>query len=112
MICPVLEEGMTTVSVYLPKEARWYRFPSGVEFEPIEDALILVDAPLDEVVLFVRGGVVFPTQTPGINTNVSSQNPFELVISIDANGWAEGRLYFDDGDSAGKPFDFRRITLL
>jgi len=98
----VLEEGVRVIPIYFPRNAVWYELSTGIRVEdPTEDKPVLVDAPLEKVNVFLRGGVILPTQEPAINTNLSSQNPFELVISLDENSRAEGRLYFDDGDSAG-----------
>ena len=60
-----------------------------------------MDAPLDFINVHFRGGVIYPTQEPAVNTELSRKNPFGLVIALDDTGMAEGRLYIDDGDSIG-----------
>lgn len=57
LVCPVLEQGATSRTVYLPK-GQWYNFwthellNGGNEYE--------VDAPLEDMPLFVRAGSVLP----------------------------------------------------
>ncbi len=86
---------MTHIPIYLPPESTWYKFPNGFE-HPVGNQL--VPAPLDKVVLFARGGVILPTQQPALNTDLSRQNPFSLIIPPDGDNRAEGTLYYDDGD--------------
>ncbi|ODM92559.1 Maltase-glucoamylase, intestinal, partial [Orchesella cincta] len=42
-----------------------------------------------------------PTQEPALNTELSRNNPFGLIVALDDEGKAKGSLYFDDGDSIG-----------
>lgn len=96
MISPVLEEGLTSIDVYFP-EARWFNYHTGVEVNARGNA-ITVPAPLDFINLHLRGGIVYPTQEPAINTELSRQNPFGLMVVLDEFNRAEGQMYYDDGE--------------
>ena len=65
-------------------------------------AYVTLAAPFDFVNVHVHGGKIIPTQQPAANTELSKQNPFGLIVALDANGEASGNLYLDDGDSIGK----------
>jgi alpha-glucosidase (family GH31 glycosyl hydrolase) len=52
--------------------------------------------------LHVRGGNILPTQEPALNTMLSRENPFGLIVALDETNSAGGSLYYDDGDSVGK----------
>ncbi|CAG7725698.1 unnamed protein product, partial [Allacma fusca] len=54
---------------------------------------------MDYIPLHVRGGVIYPTQEPALNTVLSRQNPLGLIVALDDNNRSEGILYYDDGES-------------
>uniref|UniRef100_A0A8C4TN34 alpha-glucosidase n=1 Tax=Falco tinnunculus TaxID=100819 RepID=A0A8C4TN34_FALTI len=62
-----------------------------------------VAAPLSKIPLFIRGGYILPEQAPATTTTKSRLNPFGLIIALDEQGEASGSLFWDDGDSIGKP---------
>jgi alpha-glucosidase (family GH31 glycosyl hydrolase) len=96
LISPVLEEGVTQLEAYFPSGARWFDYYTGSEVPTGQQTL---DAPLDHINVHVRGGGVYPTQAPALNTVLSRQNPFGLIIALSQDGTASGKLYVDDGDS-------------
>uniref|UniRef100_A0A4W3K2V3 alpha-glucosidase n=1 Tax=Callorhinchus milii TaxID=7868 RepID=A0A4W3K2V3_CALMI len=60
---------------------------------------VTLQLPEDKLGLHVRGGFVFPTQQPANSTFYSRKNPMGLLIALDEQGRAEGRLFWDDGES-------------
>ena len=74
--------------------------------------MITVDAPLDVVPIFVRGGAMIPV---GPSLNYVGEKPVDPItfnIYPDDAGSASGSLYEDDGLSpAYKTGAFRRTTL-
>ena len=74
--------------------------------------MITVDAPLDVVPIFVRGGAMIPV---GPSLNYVGEKPVDPItfnIYPDDAGSASGSLYEDDGLSpAYKTGGFRRTTL-
>ncbi|OZC08404.1 glycosyl hydrolase, family 31 [Onchocerca flexuosa] len=103
MIVPVYQEGVTSVSGYLPSTT-WYSVrdfdygtlakPGRSEFRASKDELIPV---------FVKGGIVIPRQRPNMTTTASRNNPFEILITI-GSGKSSGMLYWDDGESIVEDF--------
>lgn len=97
MIAPVLTEATERIEVYLP-HSLWYDFYShrlvsgGGKWTNVE-------APLDTIPLFIRGGSILPTQAPQATTTLSRQNPFDLIVALNEKGQALGDLYWDDGES-------------
>lgn len=58
-----------------------------------------LEAPLGHIPLHIRGGNILPTQEPGYTIAQSRENPFGLIVALDKNGNAQGKLYLDDGES-------------
>ncbi|KAG2733880.1 hypothetical protein G9P44_003405 [Scheffersomyces stipitis] len=56
-------------------------------------------APLGHIPLHVRGGHILPLQEPGYTVAESRENPFALLVALDNEGNASGKLYLDDGES-------------
>ncbi|KAM4693329.1 maltase-glucoamylase-like [Discoglossus pictus] len=97
MISPVLEEGHTTVTAYIPK-ARWYDYYTGRQVNETGKWLTL-PAPLEHINLHIRGGYIIPWQEPANNTFYSRQRFMGLIVALDENGQAQGNLFWDDGSS-------------
>uniref|UniRef100_A0A914DF42 Glycosyl hydrolase family 31 C-terminal domain-containing protein n=1 Tax=Acrobeloides nanus TaxID=290746 RepID=A0A914DF42_9BILA len=84
MIAPVVQPGVDSVKVYLPKDSQWYSIydysygqvqPSGYETYP---------APMDYLIpVFVRGGHILPRQRPGMTTTASRKNELQLLIALE-----------------------------
>lgn len=110
MIIPVLNEGDTTVSSYLPNEATWYSLRSSEFGNVFGPGNVQFDAPTTELIpVLARGGVIIPRQAPNTTTTLSRLNPFELLIPLhfDKSGnplQANGKMYWDDGDSIIEDF--------
>ncbi len=99
LISPVLTEGSTSVNAYFPN-ARVYNYFNGAE-ENVRGGFVNIETPLDKINVHVVGGNVIPTQEPAVNTQISRNNPFGLIVALDESGTATGSLFYDDGDSIG-----------
>jgi len=106
---PVVTAGQRAREVYLPR-GRWYDFWTGVARTGGD--LIRVEAALDQLPLFVRGGSILPTTEPMNYTGEKPWDPLRFEIYPDENGAAAGSLYEDDGASpAYLTGDFRRTEV-
>jgi alpha-glucosidase (family GH31 glycosyl hydrolase) len=95
LVFPVLDANSTHVDVVKPPGV-WYDFFTG---EAIKGDFVK-EVSLDEIAVFVRGGRIVPLyRTPGQATLNTITTPLTLLIAGDANGYAEGSLYLDDGVS-------------
>ncbi|CAD6197216.1 unnamed protein product [Caenorhabditis auriculariae] len=104
LIAPVLKQGATSVNVYLPED-RWYSLSDMTYGIIVSEGYRTMSAPTTSLIpVFVRGGSIIPRQTPAITTDATRQNPFEALVAPDANGNAEGVLYWDDGETIVKDF--------
>lgn len=109
LAAPVLKAGATARLVYLPK-GTWFDFWTGARHEG--GRMIRVDAPLETVPLFVRGGSILPLG-PEMNwVGEKPSAPITFRIYPDAQGRAAVSLYEDDGISpAYKQGAFRRTAV-
>lgn len=96
LISPVLDINKRTVVAYFPN-SRWFDFYNGKEIEETIRAHEL-DAPLDHLLLHVRGGSILVTQKSALNTRQSRLNNFGLLIAPNETNEAIGDLYWDGGE--------------
>ena len=109
LAAPVVKSGQTSRMVYLP-EGVWYDFWTGNAVPG--GSMIRVNAPLDVVPLFVRGGSILPL-APAMNfIGEKPWDPLRFAIYPDGKGTASASLYEDDGVSpAAEQGVYRRTRL-
>ncbi len=94
LVAPVVNDGETERSVYLPADT-WYDFWSGKRYTgPIS---IVVDAPLGFIPMFARAGGVIPMQQIVEHTGQAPIDPLTFEIYPSAN--STRRYYEDDGNT-------------
>ena len=94
LVSPVLDEGATQRSLYLPAGTRWFDFWTG---RPDKGgATVTVEAPIYRIPLAVREGSILPLG-PAIEYAGQATDPIELRVYPGANG--DFTLYEDEGDS-------------
>lgn len=98
LVKPIVNGGVERTSVYLPGEgAVWYhvfegykRYAGGVEHAD-------VPAPIESTPVFQRGGSVIARKNRVRRSSALMRNdPYTLVVALDAAQTAAGRLYLDD----------------
>jgi alpha-glucosidase len=109
LVAPILKPDVTRRLVYLP-EGSWYDYWTNKKFSG--GTVINVEAPLDVVPMFVRGGAIIPTG-PALNyIGEKPVDPITFTIYPDNKGLASTSLYEDDGLSpAYKKGAFRRTAI-
>ncbi len=109
LVAPILSPRVTQRLVYLPPGI-WYDYWTNKKFSG--GTMIRVDAPLETVPMFVRGGAII-VKGPAMNyVNEKPRDPLTFEIYRDENGEARGILYEDDGNSpAYKQGISRRTTI-
>jgi alpha-glucosidase len=93
LIAPVVEEGATQRRVYLPA-SEWFDFWSGARHSGPQT--LTVDAPLDVLPLFVRGGAVIPFWPVQQYVGEKPVETLELRAYL-SPGEHSSLLYEDDG---------------
>lgn len=94
LAAPVLRAGERGREVYLPA-GLWYDFWTAA---PIPDGgFFRVDAPIDHLPLYVRGGSIIPSTDSMNFVDEKPWDPIRFAIYPDARGAAAGTLYEDDG---------------
>ncbi|DAZ97242.1 TPA: hypothetical protein N0F65_010404 [Lagenidium giganteum] len=101
LVKPIVEQGVTATNVFLPgKDAVWYhvtggykRFAGGVVHND-------VPAPIEATPVFQRGGSIIPRKNRVRRSSaLMRRDPITLVVALDANLEANGKLYVDDEDT-------------
>ena len=96
LVAPVLEPGVRSRAVYLPK-GKWYDFWTGEALASAGETRRIA-APVERIPVFVRAGTIVPTMEPPAST--AGAFPLRHVI-LDAwpaaDGSAAGTVYLDDG---------------
>ncbi len=94
LAAPVLHEGDTKRSVYLPK-GDWYDYRTGRKYEGGQS--IQLSVTLDSIPLFVRGGGFIFRQPVVQDTAEMPGNPLQVLIAPADD--STGALYEDDGET-------------
>jgi len=100
LVSPILEQGNSERSAYLPTTSVWYDFYS---LQKVTGGGVTLTSSLsvetDSVPLHVRGGAILPSHLPGLTTKQTRTNNMTLTVYLDDSGVASGLLYLDDGES-------------
>ncbi|KAK7185426.1 glycosyl hydrolase family 31 [Paraphaeosphaeria sporulosa] len=70
-------------------------FPDEVHAVPGQN--VTLEAPLEHIPVYVRGGTVIAYQTPANTTTHMKQNPWTIIAALDSNQAASGELFLHDG---------------
>ncbi|KAJ3125695.1 hypothetical protein HK098_008287 [Nowakowskiella sp. JEL0407] len=104
LIKPVVEAGVSSVTVKLPKSQLWYDYSTYKPVKPQSNDELKVDTPLRKIPVFLRGGSILPRrERMRRSSSLMLHDPITLIVVLDANGSAKGSLYLDDG----KSYDFK-----
>ena len=95
LVAPVIENNGRHRAIYLPR-GRWFNFWTNEQVQG--DTEVVVEAPLDQIPLFVRGGSIVPMQEE--TQFVEENNNFKLYLHIYPDeGTFVRSFYEDDGKS-------------
>ena len=106
MASPITKPNERKKSTYFPNEL-FYDFYTGELINPEGEILKEVDAPLDKMPLFARGGFITPIQQSNLdykNLQEMRYQPIQLLIALDRDYQAQGKLMLDDGISNNKKY--------
>ncbi|WKL58882.1 glycoside hydrolase family 31 protein [Asticcacaulis sp. ZE23SCel15] len=95
LVAPVTKYQATSRSVYLPMGADWYNVYTGAK--TTGGQTITVDAPLDQIPLFVKSGAIVPMGPVMQYVDETPDAPLTLNVYTGADG--SYSLYEDDGVS-------------
>ena len=96
LVAPIVKPDVTSRLVYLPK-GTWYDYWTNKKYQG--GTMIRVDAPLETVPMFVRGGAIIPTGPDLKYVGERRVDKLTFEIYPDARGSASMLLYDDDGSS-------------
>ncbi|MCK4256082.1 DUF5110 domain-containing protein, partial [candidate division WOR-3 bacterium] len=94
LVTPVVQEGQTSKSVYLP-EGKWIYFWTDEVFNGRQN--VTVETPLDKIPLFIKAGSIIPMQPVMNYTDEKILDTLMLEIYPSPERDARFTLYEDDG---------------
>lgn len=98
LVKPVTKEGATSVDVYFTDDELYYDYLDYTVYSRM--GFQTVEAPLDRIPLFARGGHIIPRKDrPRRSSRLMQYDPITLVVVLGKSGNAQGSLYIDDGET-------------
>ncbi len=98
-VTPIIKAGVTSTSVYFPKNNNWFDFYT--DEEQLAGTTSTIAVVEDHIPVFVRGGAFIPMIKTIQNTSKYSLENFDLHYYFDAKTTqSSGKLYNDDGITA------------
>lgn len=102
MVNVLSRAGQQTAQVYLP-QGRWYDFHTLVEVKSV--GFFSYQLNRNYIPVFIRGGsVIFTQDRPRRSSSLMKKDPYSILISLDTQGSAAGRIFIDDFTS----FDYKK----
>lgn len=83
-VSPVLEQGATTRTVFLPGQGLWYDANTGIPVRADESGVLTMPVDMDTVPSFLRGGCILPLRVCSTNPHVACC-PLLLTLSTGAH---------------------------
>lgn len=110
-VTPVSTEGARTRKVYLP-QGHWYNYWTDEKHEGKQE--IEVEAPLDQIPIFIKAGAIIPRQPKMQYTDAFAFDDLRLDIYLD-DGLSETTIYEDEGEGLEYKrgtYNLRKISAL
>ena len=105
LVKSVMKEGATSVDVYFADDEMYYDYFDYTVYS--KKGVHTVDAPLDKILVFARGGHIVPRKDrPRRSSRMMQYDPITLFVVLGKSGNARGLIYIDDGES----FDYESGT--
>ena len=99
LVTPITKPGVTTTSIYFPKNNNWFDFYS--DKKQLAGTTASIAVVEDHIPVFVRGGAFIPMIKTIQNTSKYSLADFDLHYYFDTKTTQNsGKLYNDDGTTA------------
>ncbi|KAF1331225.1 Family 31 glycoside hydrolase, partial [Globisporangium splendens] len=96
LVTPVLTQGATSVTGYVPAGI-WYDLFTYARVESTGQS-VTWNVALDEMPVHIRGGSILPLHQAALTSAAARTSPFDLVVALGDSGDATGQLYLDDGE--------------
>ncbi|XP_046400133.1 neutral alpha-glucosidase AB [Ischnura elegans] len=99
LVHPVTEAGARYVTVHFPGEGKdiWYDY---FTFERMPEGATQIPVTIEKIPVYQRGGsIVVKKERIRRASSLTHNDPFTLVVALDAKNEASGMIYLDDGQS-------------
>ncbi|GBP26287.1 Neutral alpha-glucosidase AB [Eumeta japonica] len=101
LVRPVVEQGVTSVQVYLPGRESgtiWYDVDS---YQAIPaNGFFTQNVNMAKIPVYQRGGTIVPRKERVRRASpLMAEDPYTLIVALDSQNTAQGSLYIDDGET-------------
>lgn len=115
LVKPVTDEHAEELSVYIPSNEVYYDYTNGkfnagsLVAKPGANGIFHKEVTLRDIPVFVKGGSIFARKDRyRRSSQLMEHDPYHIVVGLDREGRALGKLYVDDG----RTFDFENGKFL
>jgi len=104
LVKPVIEQGQTEITIYLPPSEKWYDYKTR-KLVQTKEGYLTIPTSLSTIPVYQRGGSIIPQRVRHRRSSSSMKHdPYTLLIALDEKNEAKGQFYVDDGQT----FDYKR----
>ncbi|KAF9986257.1 hypothetical protein BGZ65_008301 [Modicella reniformis] len=99
LVKPVTKAGITQSKIYFAGNEKWFDI---MDYDKVEQGpgFKEVASPANKIPVYQRAGTIVPKrERPRRSSKAMEHDPFTLVIALDSQGQANGRIYLDDGET-------------
>lgn len=100
LVSPALTKGAVSVYAYFPA-GNWFNLFDHSAIRSADDhsgRWVTLPTPLESTNVHVRGGNILPLQGAAMTTREARRSGFKLLVALDDEGTARGKVYLDDGE--------------
>ncbi|AET38572.1 glucan 1,3-alpha-glucosidase ROT2 Ecym_3060 [Eremothecium cymbalariae DBVPG len=99
LVKPITTKNVTKTTIYFPP-GKYYNYHNFDAFTLSSGDYVSVKAELDEIPIFLEGGHIITRRDRfRRSSKLMANDPFTLVVAPDIDGYAQGTLYYDDGET-------------
>ncbi|KAI5964054.1 ROT2 [Candida pseudojiufengensis] len=103
LVKPITDEEANEVEFVLPENEIFYQFTNGIIGDKINSSKFKVG--INDIPMLLKGGsIIAKKERYRRSSKLMKHDPYTLIIALNIQGYANGQLYVDDGESIDSEF--------